>query len=62
MLFWIASGKHIDPEKSPKYSEILEDLYRNPFEDAQKKPMTAAEIKQHLLQKIRETRARIAEG
>ena len=61
MLFWIASGKHIDDEKSPRFEEFIDSIYRNPFGE-KKKPMTAKDIKQHVLQKIQEARERLRAG
>lgn len=55
LMFFVASGKHIDPEKSPRFAEQVEKVYRNPFKKPQK-PRTAAEVKEHILTRIRELR------
>lgn len=54
ILFTIASGVHIDPDLSHRFSEQIDDIYRNPF-DQKKKPMTTEEIKQYILKKLEET-------
>ena len=59
MLYWIAAGKHIDPDRSPRFSDLIDDVYRNPFKKKKTEKMTAEDIKQHLLQRIRETRMRL---
>lgn len=55
MIYVMASGQHIDPERSPKFGEILERIYTNPFEKAKKK-MTAEEIRQYTIKRITELR------
>ena len=54
LLFHIASGKHIDPDRTQRFGEILEDVYRNPFERAVKKPESAEEIKTYIVGKLEE--------
>ena len=59
MLYAIAAGVKIDTDKTEPFSHMVNDLYKNPFEEKQKKqPTTAAEIKAHVLGKIRELRGR----
>ena len=52
MLFVIASGERIDKDRAPHFADILEKTYANPFEKKQNQPMTAAEIKQYILEKL----------
>lgn len=51
----IATGQHIDPDKSRRFGEQLDAVYQNPFVQP-KREMSAGEIKEHLLERIRETR------
>ena len=55
MMYVLASGQHIDPERSPRFGQILETVYTNPFEKAKKK-MTAEEIRQYTIKRITELR------
>ena len=55
LMFFVASGKHIDPEKSPRFAEQVEKVYSNSFKKPQK-PRTAAEVKEYILSRIRELR------
>lgn len=55
MLFIIASGDHIDAERTKRFGEQLENLYADPFIKA-KKPMSAADIKDYIRDKIRKLR------
>ena len=55
LMFFVASGKHIDPERSPRFAEQVEKVYGNPFTKPQKQ-RTAAEVKEHILTRIRELR------
>ena len=48
MLFMIASGKKLDAERSTTFSEIVDKVYRNPFEKKIKTPQTAEEIKAYV--------------
>lgn len=52
MLFAIASGTKIDAERSPRFTFHVEEVWKNPFEKKTDEPMTAEEIKAHILQKI----------
>lgn len=52
LLFVIASGQRIDPDKSPKFKDILQEIYRDPFEKKAPQPMTAEEIKSYLVRKM----------
>ena len=55
LMFFVASGKQIDPDRSPRFNEQVEKIYGNPFKKPQK-PRTAKEIKDHILTRIRELR------
>lgn len=61
MMYALAAGIRIDTDKTEPFSHQVNDLYKNPFEEKnrQKQPTTAAEIKAHVLGKIRELRGRI---
>lgn len=54
-MFFVASGKQIDPERSPRFAEQVEKVFKNPFKKPQK-ARTAAEVKEHILTRIRELR------
>lgn len=60
MMYALAAGIKIDTDKTEPFSHQVNDLYRNPFEEKQQKkqPETAAEIKAHILRKIRELRGK----
>ena len=45
----VAAGQHIDPDVSPRFSGIMEEAKRNPFEKRKRQPETAEEIKQYVL-------------
>lgn len=51
MMFILASGQHIDPDKTEDFSGQVEAAYKNPFEVMQTKrqPKTTEEIKQYIL-------------
>lgn len=54
MMFILAAGQHIDPERTEDFSSQVEAAYKNPFEVVQTKrqPHTAEEIKQYILCKL----------
>lgn len=52
MLYFAAAGKQIDTDRTPRFADQLESVFKNPFEKAEKK-MTAEEIRQYTLNKIR---------
>lgn len=59
MLYAIAAKGTIDTDKTRRFGELLEDVYRNPFEKRKadpKRDMSASEIKDYLVQKIRKLR------
>ena len=56
LLYTIAAGKQIDPDKAERFGTQVDEVYKNPFTYHEEQPMTAAEIKQHLLDKIHELR------
>ena len=49
----IASGQHIDTEKSPRFGAIVDEIYKNPFAKREK-PMSAEDIRKYTLRKVRE--------
>lgn len=53
LLRIIASGKHIDEDRTPTFGYLVEDLHRNPFEKQKEQPKTAEDIKAYMLRKIR---------
>ena len=60
MLFHMAGGEKIDTERSGNFGKQVDDVYRNPFEGRgnDTKNMTAAEIKEYMLMRIRELRGK----
>ena len=52
LLFVIASGKNIDADRTPRFTEILKEIYQDPFEKKVKKPETAEEIKAYIVGKL----------
>lgn len=55
MLYIIAAGSRIDPDRTERFGKQVEDVFRNPFVKQVKKPETAAEIKEYMIKKIEET-------
>ena len=54
MLYVIASGDHIDKDRVERFGTRLERYFANPFEKLKpEKKMTAAEIKDHVAEKIK---------
>lgn len=51
MLYTIAAGAKIDTGKVERFRAQLDDIYANPFKKT-KQPQTAAEVKEHLIQRI----------
>ena len=49
MMFWLAGGKHIDTDATEGFEAQVEAVYANPFEKKKEQPMTAEEIKLHVL-------------
>lgn len=54
LLHIIASGKQIDMERTPRYGEILAEIYHDPFEKKVKAPETAAEITSYIVGRLEE--------
>lgn len=52
MLYIIATGNKADTDKTPRFADIVEEIYKNPFEKEKEKPKTAAEIKFYILKRI----------
>lgn len=51
MLWFIAAGRNIDMDKTPKFRDQVERVYSSRYR-TEPKQMTAAEIKQHILDRI----------
>lgn len=58
MAHILASGQHIDPDRSEKFSTQLDKVYENPFEKP-KKAMSSSEIKNYVLDKIMKLKKRL---
>lgn len=54
LLYVIAAGRHIDPQQCTSYAQELDEVYRNPFEAAPKQDMPLKDIKQRLLEQLKE--------
>lgn len=56
MMYALAAGIRIDTDKTEPFSRQVNELYKNPFEEKKQKnqPETAAEIRAHILSRIRE--------
>ena len=52
LLRVIAAGQRIDPDKSTQFSEILREIYRNPFEKKAPELQTSDEILSYLVQRM----------
>lgn len=60
MIHVMASGAKIDADRTERFGAQLDDVYANPFEKKQKaKKMSAAEIKDYVLEKIARIRKRL---
>lgn len=47
----IAAGMKIDTNKVERFGALVDRVYMDPFKGPEK-PMTAADVKQHLIEKI----------
>ena len=47
----LACGGHIDSKDATRFGDIVDRVYKNPFEE-NKGPQTAAEVKEYILQKL----------
>lgn len=54
MLFYMASGRRIDPDRAERFSVQVDAIYANPFVPVKKQPQTAEEIKQYISGRIDE--------
>lgn len=54
LMWFVASGQKIDPERSPRFITQIEKMYKNPFKE--KDLRSAAEIKAHIIGRIRKLR------
>ncbi len=55
MLFMIATGQKIDPDKAERFGVQVDEIYQNPFKKTAKLN-TAADIKSHILSLIRKAK------
>ena len=53
MIYVLAAGKNIDTQKSKTFSEIVDEIYANPF-TRKGKEMTAEEIKAYIVSRLEE--------
>lgn len=51
LLFKIAAGIRIDPDKSSDFRHHVQEAFRNPFDIIVPQPYTAAEIKDYIITK-----------
>lgn len=52
-IFCIAAGRKIDDKRSKPFSELVDEIYANPFEKAkQTKEMSAEEIKAYIVERL----------
>ena len=51
LLYMIAAGMKIDTNKVERFGALVDRVYMDPFKGPEK-PMTAADVKQHLIDKI----------
>lgn len=51
-MFVLASGRKIDEDRAERFAAQVDSVYENPFKKKIRKKMTAAEIKQHICNKI----------
>lgn len=54
LLRIIACGQRIDPAQAPTFADELEDIYRNPFEERKSNHQYAQEIREHILERLKE--------
>lgn len=52
LMFVLASGEKIDKDRAERFAAQVDSVYENPFKKKTRKKMTAAEIKQHIIDKI----------
>lgn len=60
LLHIMAAGEKIDTDRTEKFVNQVDEIYQNPFEIRGKKSeqMTAAEIREYTLRKIRELKGK----
>lgn len=51
LLYVLACGGHVDSNNATRFADIVDRVYKNPFEE-NKGPQTTAEITQYILQKL----------
>lgn len=54
MLYHIATGTTLDPDRTTRFADLVDRIYADPFK--KKQPETPEEIKAHIVGKIRELR------
>lgn len=60
MIYILASGEHIDADRTERFGAQLEEVFANPFARAQRsKKMSSTEIKDYVLEKIAKLRKRL---
>ena len=52
LLFVIASGQKINPDRTQRFREILKEVYKNPFEKTARQPESAEEIKTYIVGRL----------
>lgn len=50
LLWFIAAGKRIDPDRTVRFRDLVDRVFTPP--EKEEKPMTAAEVKAHIVSKI----------
>lgn len=53
LLYVMASGKRIDPDRTERFSEQVDSVWKNPFKSKQER-MTSSEIKEYLIKRFSE--------
>ena len=51
LLYMIAAGMKIDTNKVERFGALVDMVYGDPFKEPEK-PMSAADVKRHLIEKI----------
>lgn len=53
MIYALAAGKKIDTARSKPFSELIDEVYANPFKNRRpEKEMSAQEIKDYIVSKL----------
>lgn len=59
-MHFVASGRKIDPEKTPRFITLIEKIFKNPFKKQDLR--SAEEIKAHIKNRIHELRGGKKDG